>query len=111
MSNSTDEGIRCPLRLYDGAPDVQNKLRRNVEINSHVTYEIENDNFKGHLLFVVEGLSSTPVHLFKDHKRKSHLVVQVSRSKMYGCWWVSQSEGKSLKVSLDACFCLLPDLP
>lgn len=101
MRNSTDEGIRCPLRLYDGAPDVQNKLSRNVEINSHVTYEIENDYFKGRLLFFVEGLSSTPVHLFKDHKRKSHLIVQVSRSKLSSCCWVLESEGNSLKSSLD----------
>jgi hypothetical protein len=104
MRNSTDEVIRCPLRLYDGAPDVQNKLRRNVEINSHVTYEIENDYFKGHLLFFVEGLSSTPVHLFKDHKRKSHFIVQVSRSKLYSCCLVSESEGHSLKASLNTCF-------
>jgi hypothetical protein len=92
MQWSRDGGFESPLRLLDGAlrdtrPDILST--RIIEINSSIPYRFETSDFKGEMLFYVDGLPSTPARLFKDRKRKSHLIVQVGSVYVTArrSWW------------------------
>lgn len=72
-----------PLRLVDangGEGRVGTKSKALIGINSNVPCAFETAAFKGHMLFYVNRLPSTPPALFKGHKRRTHLVVKVMPS-------------------------------
>ena len=46
-------------------------------INSDIPCAFETAAFKGHMLFYVDGLPSSPPRLFQGRKRRTHLVIKV----------------------------------
>ncbi len=49
-------------------------------INSNTPCAFETAAFKGHMLFYVDGLPSSPARLFQGRKRRTHLVIKVRPS-------------------------------
>lgn len=49
-------------------------------INSNIPCAFETAAFKGHMLFYVDGLPSSPARLFQGRKRRTHLVIKVRPS-------------------------------
>lgn len=71
---------QCPLRLWDATKDegdAKAMSKALIGINTDVPCAFETAAFKGHMLFYVDGLPSSPAHLFKGRKRKSHLAIKV----------------------------------
>jgi len=71
---------QCPLRLWDATKDeghAEAMSKASIGINTDVPCAFETAAFKGHMLFYVDGLPSSPANLFKGRKRKSHLAIKV----------------------------------
>ena len=82
MPDVMQESWESPLKLWDAyKPDGQTEAssKAPIGVNSNVPYNFETAGFVGQVLFYADGLPSSPSPLFKGRKRRTHLLIKVTK--------------------------------